>query len=410
MVARIRTGKSIRGAINYNEHKVRCNQATLILAHRYPKIAEDLSFNDKINRFQKLTTLNSRTTTNCLHVSLNFDPSERLSEDQLKEIANEYMQAINFGHQPYLVYEHTDAAHQHIHIVSTNIQPDGKRISFHNLGKNESEQARKEIEQKYKLVRAEGKSFDFHATGLKKVTYGLQESRRAISNVVVNVVSSYKFSSLAELNAALQQFNVIADRGEPGSRMYERGGLKYSIIDDNGNRIGVPVRAGSLYIKPTLKLLQRKFEINKEAKVKFKGTLKGKVDEALLKSGNLVSFTELMQKNGVAVVFRKNEDNFIYGITYVDHSTRCVFNGSELGKQYSAASVTGRFKGEDKNGTDENVPQHADTSKLKIQTEAHTQPDLKVLEILLDRVEVSNYVPYQFRKKRKRKSDVNRGK
>lgn len=63
------------------------------------------------------------------------------------------MQKIGFGAQPYLVYEHHNAGHRHIHIVSTNIQRAGSRIKLHNVGRNQSEKARKEIE--FKLFKAQ---------------------------------------------------------------------------------------------------------------------------------------------------------------------------------------------------------------------------------------------------------------
>jgi len=82
---------------------------------------------------------NARAKTNCVHISLNFDVSEKLNKNKLNEIAADYMDKIGFGDQPYLVYQHNDAAHPHLHIVTTNIREDGKRISIHNLGKNQSE-------------------------------------------------------------------------------------------------------------------------------------------------------------------------------------------------------------------------------------------------------------------------------
>ena len=48
----------------------------------------------------------------------------------------------------------------------------------------------------------------------EKVIYGKHETKRSISNVVGAVFSQYKFSSLPEFNAALKQFNVVADRGK----------------------------------------------------------------------------------------------------------------------------------------------------------------------------------------------------
>jgi hypothetical protein len=103
MVARINTGKSISKALNYNEKKVQQNDAKLLLAHNFIKGPDQLTFYDKLRSFEKLTSLNERTTTNTLHVSLNFDPSENLPDEKLTVIAASYMKRIGFGNQPYLV-------------------------------------------------------------------------------------------------------------------------------------------------------------------------------------------------------------------------------------------------------------------------------------------------------------------
>ena len=50
MVAKIKSGKSLIGALNYNENKVKQGKATLIAAVKYFKDPKDLSFNDKLFR------------------------------------------------------------------------------------------------------------------------------------------------------------------------------------------------------------------------------------------------------------------------------------------------------------------------------------------------------------------------
>src|SRR4028118_1493788 len=90
--------------------------------------AGEMNFYDKLNRFQNLIELNKTATTNTLHISLNFDPSEKFKREKITQIASAYMEKIGFGEQPYLVYEHRDAGHPHIHIVTTSIQENGKRI------------------------------------------------------------------------------------------------------------------------------------------------------------------------------------------------------------------------------------------------------------------------------------------
>ncbi len=96
----------------------------------------------------KQASLNENVSRNSVHISLNFDPSEKLTNEQLKEISDRYMQKIGFGEQPYLVYQHFDAGHPHIHIVSVKVRADSTRIDTNNIGRNQSEKARKEIEQR----------------------------------------------------------------------------------------------------------------------------------------------------------------------------------------------------------------------------------------------------------------------
>lgn len=213
MVARINTGKSISKALNYNEQKVQQGKAELLSASGFLKEVGRLSFYEKIGLFKKYQSLNTRVDTNTFHASLNFDPSEKLTNEKLVKIAEAYMDKIGFGQQPYLVYRHCDSAHPHIHIVSTNIQRDGSRISMHNLGRNQSEKARKEIELEFGLVEAGGKkaveSLLLMPVNAQKINYGKSETKRAISNVLAAVINQYKFTSLPELNAVLKLYKAL---------------------------------------------------------------------------------------------------------------------------------------------------------------------------------------------------------
>ncbi len=122
MVAVIHAGSSLRTALNYNEQKGQQQGAVCLAAGNYPKDAEDLTFYQKLNRLQNQSELNVRTKVNCVHISLNFDPSEKFSVEKLKEISDLYLQKISFANQPYLLYQHNDSGHPHVHIVTTNIK------------------------------------------------------------------------------------------------------------------------------------------------------------------------------------------------------------------------------------------------------------------------------------------------
>jgi Relaxase/Mobilisation nuclease domain len=348
MVAKITIPKSIEAALNYNEKKVQKGAAVCLHAANYLKDASQMNFYQKLAGFERLNSLNDRATTKTLHVSLNFDPSEKLADNKLLQIASTYMEKIGFGNQPYLVYKHEDAGHPHIHIVSTTIKTDGSRINTHNIGRNQSEKARKEIEKLYGLVKAERQQ-QLMKPGIKsvdaeKAVYGKDETKRSISNVVGAVFSQYKFTSLPEFNAALKQFNVIADRGKEEGRIYKNRGLVYRILDANGNKVGVPIKASSIGCKPILDNLEKKFASNETAKESLKPFVKIKLDDCLSQSP--VTMKELMehlkQKN-IYTLLRQNAEGRLYGITFVDNQNKVVFNGSDLGKGYSAAALQSRL-------------------------------------------------------------------
>ncbi len=172
-----------------------------------------LNFYEKLCHFERVISLNERISINTLHVSLNFDLSENLETKKLQAIASTYMERIGFHNQPYLIYRHDDAGHPHIHIVSTNIQKDGSNISLHNLGKNESEEARKEIEIEFGLIKAgsskQKNNMILHPVIVQRIIYGKAETKRAISNVLTKVISQYKFTSLSSLNAALKLIMLL---------------------------------------------------------------------------------------------------------------------------------------------------------------------------------------------------------
>jgi hypothetical protein len=264
----------------------------------------------------------------------------------MTDIADEYMHHIGFGEQPYLVYQHHDSGHPHIHIVTTNIKADGKRIDTFNIGRNQSEKARQELELKYKLIQAAGRRIT--AEEIKpvsqKIQYGKSETKIAITNVLDYVLKNYKYSSLPELNAVLKLYNVVADRGSENSRIYQNNGLVYRVLDGKGNKIGVPIKASLIYNKPGIKFLELKFQENEPAKQQFKQRLKNALDVALSRtlSSSLPSLIDALKKENINTVLRQNKGGFIYGITYVDFKTKCVFNGSDLGKEYSAKGLMER--------------------------------------------------------------------
>lgn len=417
MVARIRTGKSMIGALNYNENKVMAGQARCLSASSFGCDVGELSYQNKLRRFMELSRLNRRSKTNVLHVSLNFDPGEKLSDSRLAGIAASYMEKIGFGDQPFLVYAHEDSAHPHIHILSTSIKSDGKRIPLHNIGRTKSESARKEIEAEFNLVRADGRQYQrtaIHPADIKKATYGKTETHKTITQIVDAVVRNYRFTSIPEFNAVLSQYNVMAISGGEGSLLRSRNGLLYSLIDKKGVQVGIPIKASALPGKPTLTCLQKQFQLNEMLRKPYKDSLKNIIDRSLQakRVNNFQTLIDELAKRKVYSVVRRNNDGRIYGITFIDNNAKCVFNGSDLGKQYTAHNLTARFGTESQNdGLAPPILRNvANTSFQNIASPEKTdEPGLtSALEELAtaEQLDYANANPLLKRKRRKRRKSI----
>ena len=423
MVAKITIPKSIEAALNYNEKKVEKGAAECLHAANYLSEAKNMNFYQKLNGFEMLNNLNSRATTKTIHISLNFDPSEKLSNDKLIEVANVYMEKIGFGQQPFLVYKHEDAGHPHIHIVSTTIKEDGSRVNTHNIGRNQSEKARKEIEQQYGLIKAERQQQlmkpSIKPVDAQKAVYGKSETKRSISNVVGAVFSQYKFTTLPEFNAALKQFNVIADRGKEEGRIYKNRGLVYRILDSDGNKVGVPIKASSVGCKPILDNLEKKFIANEVSKEPLKQRTKNAIDQCLQSSpGSIKKLVATLNQKNIYTVLRQNAEGRLYGITFVDNQNKVVFNGSDLGKGYSAAALQSKLavvnenplaqdetKGSSSSGV---LLKENDLNKQQDKTISTTTKNENLLDVLLSTKEQYDNTPNNLlKKKRKKKKKIN---
>jgi len=404
--------------LHYNENKVSTGEARLILSSGFAGDIDQLNFNQKLQRFQHLTELKPNVKTNAVHISLNFHSSEKLDNLKLQQIANSYMESIGFGDQPFLVYRHDDAAHQHLHITTTNITASGERIDLHDIGKKLSEPARKEIETEYGLVKAESKEARQEAgikpADLEKAQYGVLPTKRAISNVVTAVTRDYKFSSLAEYNAILKCFNVVAFRGAEHTAMFEKKGLMFSMLDKKGNQVGVPIKASAFYSKPTLRNLEKKFEINVEKRKGFKDDLKDRIDQILENRIDISkkAFEEGAKKQGIEVSYRENAAGLIFGITFVDHRNKAVFNGSDLGKAYSAKAITGRFAAKDI-GIKPEYKTELKTGRLTKQTKHRPGESLfsipktpKLIDLALARTSAEEGLKIPKRRKKRKKKQV----
>ena len=279
MLAIVEPALSIRGAVLYNEEKLAREQARFLDAHNFLQEKEELTLRDKLQRFHNLAELNERSKKKCIHFSVNFPPTDELSDKEMKLIATGFMQAIDFGDQPWLLYRHTDVGHPHMHIVTTNIRPDGSRISNDLRSPHHLKQVCFQLEEKHHLhpvfempdlfgEQAQDlpaqKAEETKTQYLTRLVYGEKPTKTAIAEALDAILRTFAFTSFDAYAAILARFNIRADRGREDSPMYQNRGMYYRLIDQTGKKLGAPIKASAFDLPVTLNKLEEKFLLSRQ--------------------------------------------------------------------------------------------------------------------------------------------------
>lgn len=347
MVAKISRGASLYGALAYNYDKVEKGVAEIlsgnrIISDRLGQPSMDirlalLSFDDHLSA-------NRNTKKPVLHIAISPAPEDRLTDGQLEELAARYMDMMDYGSQPYIVFKHGDSHNAHIHIVSVCVDGEGRKISD-RYEHRRSMAACRELERMFGL-RNGAELHDSPKTELKKVNVSEGDVRHQVANTLKAVLESFRFRSFGEYSAVLSTLNVEARqvKGEYGGRPYV--GVVYTATDDTGKPVGATYKSsrfGKRFGDGGLnKLMQRHTADFKAGK--WQPSVQRQVAEAMRSARSRGEFTAMLTAQGVGVVFRENEDGRIYGVTFIDHGRREAFNGSRLGKEYSANVFDRLFK------------------------------------------------------------------
>ena len=339
MVAKISIGNSLYGALTYNGEKINKEKGRLLDTN---KIYNDGSGSVDIHRayedFMRWIPTSSRTERPMMHISLNPHPDDVLSDTDFTRLAHEYMEKMGFADMPYMIYKHSDIDRHHVHIVALRVGTDGRCISDrNNFYKNKK--VCRELEKEYGLKVAEREKITPDMP-IKKVDPS-GDIKRQVANTVKMVGMRYKFQTMGEYNAVLSLYNIRCEQTDGRVNGREYHGLVYFATDDEGKVIANPFKASRLGKFASRTAIDSRFEKAKD-KIDI-ATTKRKVADCLAQSTGKDDFTSKLKDCGIDVVFRYTDEGRIYGVTFIDHNTMTVLNGSRLGKQFSANALNERF-------------------------------------------------------------------
>ena len=340
MVANIRSGSSPGGALHYNKEKVDKDEAEVLLWQKmlepYDKCGR-LDIDACMESFMPYLEANRRTTNTVFHVSLNPSPEDKLTDEQFREIAREYMERMGYGNQPYIVFKHKDIDRQHLHVVSLRVDENGHKLP-HDFEARRSMEILRDLERKYNLHPSVKGEEQADKVGLHKVNYREGNVKQQISSVVRSCLRNYKCSSYGEFRTLLERFNVSVEErtGIVDGRNY--AGVIYGALTDDGYGTGTPFKSSKIGKDVGYNALQKYYGKSKAA-LEEEGALdrlRQTICDAMSPRNTRDEFRQLLKADGIDTIFRINPVGRIYGVTFIDHEAGIVANGSVLGKEFSA--------------------------------------------------------------------------
>ena len=338
MIAKIGRSGNLYGALAYNQLKVENENGKILFANKIietPTGAYTVA--QLAQSFAPYLIANRNTEKHTLHISLNPDPKDKVSDDRFRQMAEEYMREMGYGEQPFVVFKHTDIDRSHIHIVSVCVDEQGKKISD-KFEKMRSMNVCRELERQHGLIPATDKEHKQNDKIFRPVDYRAGDVKSQIASVVRHLPNYYKFQTLGEYNALLSLFNVTTEKVEGELQGKMRQGLLYIPLNEKGERAGHPFKASLFGKNAGLPALELHFAKCKEDLKDHpsKQTLKAAISIALKSTNDEQAFKKQLSEQGINVVVRRNDTGRIYGITFIDHNSKAVWNGSRLAKELSA--------------------------------------------------------------------------
>ena len=350
MIAKISSSANLAGALGYNFKKVVSGGASVLLVEGlYANPEGGYTMEEVLSDMQAAIPKKCRTKNVVFHCSLNPHPDEKLSDEQLTQIAQEYMQTLGYGEQPYIVFKHHDIEREHIHIVSLRVNSAGEKINdkFEN---RRSKRITDHLEHKYGLIPSTPSKEQRTNSPASQENLTSDNIRSEIAQTLRGVLEHYHFCSLGEFKAILGAYQLTVEEVKNTYRGREYNGFVYAPTDEAGNKLCPPLPASKIGRGVGYTALQHKM---RQSKQRIKPFLPGihqrvlgvmrtspRTEEELLAS---------LEKSGLRCLIRKSEGGRIYGITFIDDILGIALNGSRLGKGYAANRFEAYFSAPEAN-------------------------------------------------------------
>jgi len=297
--------------VQYNDKKVEKGTGELMLMKNFPSFINENSSQEGVRNYLKSISKNEKVKKPQFHavISTKF---QQHNKEELTKVAEDFMQEMSYGNQPFIVVFHNDTENNHVHIVSTRVEKStGKKI-------NDS----------YEKLKAQKALADT----LEK-RYGISSEEK------LEKILNYQISSLKQLEILLERngFKLTKNTNDENALDILKNGVKLKIL--NGNQISFITNSDNNRSKQ-LKAILIKYKhlcSNKVFKVEDNRKQQSKLPEEKHKDDwkPKIEFESELQKKlkevfGIDVVFHHKDELHPFGYTLIDHKSETIYKGSDI--------------------------------------------------------------------------------
>lgn len=302
--------------VKYNDKKVEKGTGELMMMKNFPSFINETSNQQQVRNYFKSVSKSEKVKKPQFHavISTKF---QQHSKEELTKVAENFMEEMGYGSQPFIVVFHNDTDNNHVHIVSTRVdKPSGKKIndSFERLKAQQS-----------------------LSNTLEKL-YGIKSGEE------LDKLLNYKISSLNQLETLLDRngYKLSKNTNDEKSFNILKNGVKLKTI--SGNQIVFDNGKNDNRRKQMKAIFSKYKEIysNKVFKVEDNRRKRSMLPEEKLSeienhSKIKIEFESELQKKlkdifGIDIIFHQKEDLKPFGYTLIDHKAGKVYKGSEIMK------------------------------------------------------------------------------
>ncbi|MES2446619.1 MAG: relaxase/mobilization nuclease domain-containing protein [Bacteroidota bacterium] len=302
MIVKILQKSETFEGVRYNTNKMEKDKGELVKISGFGALQglEHLRPADYINYLEAISSRSKRIKFPQFHAVISCKGKSHTKE-QLTGIAEQWLNGMGYGKQPYMLVFHKDTRNNHLHIVTTRIGQDGKKID--------------DAFEKLKSYRV-----------LNQVM--ALDEKQAV-DVDIETALSYSFSTRA-------QFMMILE-AQGYALTLTRSDYKISKFGKELARIALAQVDGRIaeYQKDKDRIRQLRAIIE---------TKRLKVDPAIYpltrdlpggRAATLIGYTSklaelLKEKFGIQILFHAKDGKPPYGYTIMDHAEKIVFKGNEV--------------------------------------------------------------------------------